>query len=156
MIVFFAALAVGSVFVLIDMSDIAGVVRESAVYTLCMIGILYAFEEYTHIMMTKRERKITIILSGIYSGIVWILFSRILRRDFHTILFQMTAVALTVMLLELYNITIYEKIKHRGGMLVAGGVTNNIMRMERIAHGARPRFYAECVWNQTKRRSKKS
>ena len=75
-------------------------------YLVCMMGFLYVFEEYTHILISRQEKKVTFILSGIYTGIIWIAAGLIVYRNTQMLLFQLVTVAVTVILLEFYNLMI--------------------------------------------------
>lgn len=114
-------------------------------YLVCMMGFLYVFEEYTHILISRQEKKVTFILSGIYTGIIWIAAGLIVYRDTQMLLFQLVTVAVTVILLEFYNLMIRDWLrkgtkKEKPRLLVLESTTDDTSRLRRIKYGAQLGF----------------
>ena len=114
-------------------------------YLVCMMGFLYVFEEYTHILISRQEKKVTFILSGIYTGIIWIAAGLLVYRNTQMLLFQLVTVVVTVILLEFYNLMLRDWLrkgtkKEKPRLLVLESTTDDTSRLRRIKYGAQLGF----------------
>lgn len=110
-------------------------------YVICLMMFLYVFEEYTHILISQQEKKVTFLLSGVYTGIIWMALDAVIYRGSKMVVFQIVTVVLSILLLEVFNLAIYPWLKQlskreKPRLLVLESTSDDTSRLRRIKYGA--------------------